>query len=478
MSAGETPQPEIDAQQRRLSFARVLQQPLESLPNPIPMLPLGIPFSVELAPPGSKSLTNRALLLAALADGVSTLRRPLIGAEDVERMSTALGSLGVEVDARGELPGERVEPAMRVRGGGGALQGTTQVDLANAGTATRFLAAAALHADGPVTIDGGPRMRERPIGELAAALRALGAEVEHLAGTECPPIRITPPDRASMGSEVAFGTTASSQFISALLLIAPWTPHGIRITIDGEVTSTPYIAMTLELLRVLGAKNVSASTDMRELFVGHGPISAFDILIEPDASGASYFWAAAAMGRESACRITGLSRESLQGDARFPSVLAAMGAVTGESEGRLGVASPPASRGGLSGVRVDLSTMPDTAMTLAVAACFANKPTTISGLRTLRVKETDRIEAIRRELAKLGAHCDITEDERDLSITISPPVSSSEEAIEFDTYDDHRMAMSLALIGLYRPNVSIRDPGCVRKTYPTFWSDLARLYAC
>ncbi len=459
-----------------LAFARALRRPLAELPEALPMLPLRAPFRVEMTPPGSKSLTNRALLLAALAKGESVLRGALLDADDARRMIDALRALGATIEERPRVKGP---PEVRITGVGGALRGDVSLDLGNAGTATRFLAAAALLARGPITIDGDARMRQRPIGQLAGAVRSLGASVEFLQDDDRPPLRITPPE-SIRESKITLPTTASSQFISALLLIAPWLPRGITIEIEGEVTSPSYIVMTLELLRSLGARDVSASDDLRALRVGPGSLAPFTLDIEPDASGATYFWAAAALCSKSSIRIPGLGRDSVQGDARFPSVLAAMGAIVGRSEKATGVAAPE-GESLLHGVSVDCSTMPDAALTLAVVASLAQSRSELSGLRTLRVKETDRLTALQTELSRIGVTIDVVSARGDEALVIHPPrggvdCSGESEPVAFDTYDDHRMAMSLALIGLRRPGVLINDPACVAKTYPTFWADLARLY--
>ena len=294
----------------------LLARPLAELPDPLPIAPPRRPFNADITPPGSKSLTNRALLLAALASGESILRRPLTDAVDAERMIQALRLMGADI--RPIAPGERDCPdgGLSVRGASGRLRGCVDLELANAGTATRFLAAAAALADGPVVIDGASRMRERPIGDLAIALRGLGAGVEFLEKPDYPPLRITPgPPGEIRRSHLVLPTAASSQFISALLLIAPWTPRGL--------TLAPYIAMTLGLLARLGARDVKASQDGAALHVGPGPLAGFRYDVEPDASGASYFWAAAAITPGAVCRIRGLSSKSLQGDARFVDVLAA-----------------------------------------------------------------------------------------------------------------------------------------------------------
>ncbi|MEC9373013.1 MAG: hypothetical protein VYC34_04180, partial [Planctomycetota bacterium] len=238
------------------AFAEMARKPLERLPNPMPITPLPQSFNIDLTPPGSKSLSNRALLLAALADGESAIHNPLLDAEDARRMVEALRVLGATIEASDD------RHMVRVRGVGGRLRGGASVNLGNAGTATRFLAAAAgLLAEGPVTIDGDARMRQRPIDALRDALGELGCGVEHLGDASCPPVRLTPPAEAPRGAELTLPTTASSQFISALLLVAPWLPDGLTLRLEGEVTSRSYVVMTLELLRVLGAK-VSASEDL------------------------------------------------------------------------------------------------------------------------------------------------------------------------------------------------------------------------
>ncbi len=472
-------------------------RPLDQLPNPLPIPPLprgkrGL-FNISLRTPGSKSLTNRALLLAALAKGESTIHSPLLDADDALRMRAALEQLGVQFKLEAE--------ALSIRGISGTwpvpASGLT-LNLNNAGTATRFLAAAALLAQHPLTIDGNARMRERPIGELCEILSRLGARCDFLEKPGFPPIRIHPLEtRKGPGKVLDIPTTQSSQFISALLLIAPWLEGGLTIRLTGEITSPTYIEMSVGLLQRAGAL-VKTSEDLRIIRVGPPAASspglnAFAYDVEPDASSATYFWAAAAINPGSTAKLMGLSHRSLQGDASFPSLLARMGVAVEQNPATQ--ATPMATRDepdprehfiqttgpvSLEPVMADLSTMPDTAMTLAAVACFAPGMSLLRGLRTLRVKETDRIEALRTELTKLGVkvECPVMGDRDVMSIT--PPkgdMTLSCSPVEFDTYDDHRMAMSLALIGLRRPNVLIKDPACVAKTYPTFWQDLAKLYS-
>ena len=477
------------------------------IPDPFPITP--IPPSrwrtidVSVTPPGSKSLTNRAVLLGALARGTSTIRHALLDADDARRMLDAVGALGarVAVDEAGVLSISGVDGRWRVGDTG------VRLDLGNAGTATRFLAAAALLADGPVTIDGDARMRQRPIGELAEALRTLGAGVDWLGQPECPPVRIRPPvptgpdGRSPTAATVELGPTQSSQFISALLLVGAWLPSGLTVRLTGEVTSASYVRMTLALLDRLGAQ-VKSTGDLSVIRVNPGPsptrgasmasgrprgLAAFDTTIEPDASGATYFWTAGAILPGARVRVMGVGDTAFQGDAAYPHVLGRMGASvqvsTGEPTAATAPLHPPsiAVRGGdrLVPVLADMRDMPDAVMSLAIACCFARGHSVIRGVRTLRVKESDRVAALRAELAKIGVTVSPHPADPD-TLTITPPergVDCSPDApsVVFETYKDHRMAMSLALLGLRRPNVLIADPGCVAKTYPRFWADLETL---
>jgi len=461
-----------------LQTAAALARPLEELPDPLVLTALPGPFGVVVKPPGSKSLTNRALVIAALAEGETVLRRPLLDAQDAELMIAALRRFGATIR---EFRAEDGARCLRVRGVGGRPRGAGEIHVGNAGTVARFLSGVAALADGPTVIDGSERMRQRPIGGLASALRALRVRVDFLGEYGYPPLRITPSsERALTGGALHLSKPPSSQFISALLMIAPWTRDGMHLTVDEEVTSPAYVRMTLDLLRRLGAADVRASDDLREVRVGRAPLEGFRYDVEPDASSATYFWAAAAITPGSSCSAPGLSRLSLQGDAWFPEALERMGALVRAEKNWIVTAAPP-DGADLRPTTCDLASMPDTAMTLAAAACFARGTTTITGLETLKVKETDRLAATQTELRKIGVQVSATDD----SLTISPPLSLIEPSgpdgppslATFDTYNDHRMAMSLALIGLRRGHVAIRDPLCVAKTYPTFWRDLARVYA-
>lgn len=478
-----------------------------ALPDPYPIAPLRGPFNCTFAPPGSKSLTNRALLIAALADGTSTLHGALTDADDAQRMIIALRRLGATID----IDAARAE--VRIQGVNGRWRTPKKgilLELENAGTAVRFLTAAAIlgspGTDG-ITIDGNTRMRERPLGELIDLLTTLGATCTYLNTRGFPPVRIDPiADLNTIPDAIEVPTTLSSQFISALILLAPHLPRGLTIRFTGEVTSASYIRMTTALLRSLGA--TIDGDPPRNIRIHPGPPRAQTITIEPDASSATYFFAATALTPGATYTCPGLVN-SLQSDAAFPNILRAMsgtgvppagsksGASVPPANPTSGAGVPPASVGAsrpgrqliltgppsLTAITADLSDMPDAAMTLAAVACFAKGATTITGLRTLRVKETDRIEAIRAELTKLGVRVDVLDSGSDIALRITPPpagIDCSPDAppITFDTYRDHRMAMSLALIGLRRPNVFIRDPSCVGKTYPGFWDDLSKLKRC
>ncbi len=444
----------------------ILKRPLGELPSELALCPVPPerPFDVTVRPPGSKSLTNRALLLAGLASGDSVLRNCLLDAEDARVMIAALRAMRVEIEIHERAGGAN---EVHIRGVSGRLHGGIELNLKNAGTATRFLTAAACLADAPVVIDGNQRMRQRPIGELLGLLRRLGVRIDELREKGCLPIRVHPcrPD----GGVVEVGATLSSQFVSALLLLAPWMRRGIEVVFTAPPTSPSYIDMTLALLRQAKLGQAERAADWTRAAVrvgGRQGIPGFTYDVEPDASGATYFWGAAAVVPGARCVIGGLRSDSLQGDASFAGVLPSV----------------------LAGGDVDLSTMPDTAMTAAAAACFGTGTATLRGLRTLRVKETDRLAAVQAELSKIDVEVRIESyvaegGVKDELLRITPPTtpggvncSPTAAPVVFDTYDDHRMAMSLAIIGLRRPNVVIRDPRCVAKTYPGFWRDWAALY--
>lgn len=497
-------------------MAADLTQPLGSLPDPLPITPIRRPFDITVRPPGSKSLTNRALLLAALAEGTSTLRGALLDADDARVMIRALEQLGARIErvpcTSGQATGDAPDvpgQTLRIAGVSGrwriAPGSTVSLDLHNAGTATRFLTAAAMLApaeeegNGGIVIDGDARMRERPIGELVDALRGMNVRIDYLGRPGFPPLLVHP--LRSLGSipgTVRFGMTTSSQFISAVLLVAPFLPKGLRVVMPRVPTSEPYIGMTVGLLTFVGLNrhpgDYCSFDDLEdprtEITIRPHPLKGFEYDVEPDASGATYFEAAAALVPGARVTIAGLDlgpRGNLQGDTRFVRVLTEMGAMvervgTGRTAG-IRITGPERLRP----IDADLADMPDTAMTAAVLCCFA-APTpanpaatsTLRGLRTLRVKETDRLEALRTELTRLGARVEIFTDGGDEGLRITPPDPAwprraDAPPLVFETYKDHRMAMALALAGLRVPGVAIRDPGCVGKTYPAYWAELRRL---
>jgi 3-phosphoshikimate 1-carboxyvinyltransferase len=420
--------------------------------------PLPSPLDADVRIPGSKSLTNRALLVAGLAHGTSRLNNVLL-ADDTQYMIDALRTLGVsvQVEADGFLA--------IVKGCGGHLpHGEADIYCGNAGTVMRFVMAACATAAGTYRLDGSARMRQRPIGELAGALQRLGALVQYEQADGYPPLKVMA--RGLAGGEVLLRSPESSQMVSGLLMAGSAARNDVLIEVEGDLVSKPYVAMTLAVMEAFG---VDAVEDRMRRFIVPAPQTyrAREYDIEPDASNASYFLAAAGIvgGR---VRVEGLGRESVQGDARFPDVLERMGCRVEWSAGAVTVRGPgPGSR--LRAVDVDLNDMPDLAQTVAVMALFAQGTTHIRNVGNLRFKETDRLAAVAAELAKLGA--EVTEHADGL--TIVPPQEVRPAAI--NTYDDHRMAMSFALAGLAVPGVVIRDPECVKKTFPEFFEVLEGL---
>ncbi len=435
------------------------------MPDQQPVQPLSA-FTATLRPPGSKSLTNRALLLAALARGTSTLRDPL-WADDTRRMVDALVALGVPVK---KTPDGR---EVTVRGlAGFSTRDSAALDLGNAGTAMRSLTAACSLGIGRYRLDGDSRMRQRPIGELVDALRQLGASIAYDGPPGYPPLIVSGSGLA--GGTVVMKPTLSSQFISALLMVGPYCRRPLTLHFDGPVTSRPYVEMTLNLMARFGIQ-CQVDAGFTTIAVPQGEFRGQDYAVEPDASNASYFLAAAALVPGSRCTIEGLGRQSLQGDVAFADVLHQMGAGLTFGPDFITIMAPPAGTP-LQGFHGDLNHMPDMVQTLAAVALFAAGPTTIRNVGNLRVKETDRLGALKTELSKTGARVTINGD--DLTIAPAPgDVSSGLTAPSggFDTYNDHRMAMSLALIGLRLPGVRINNPACVAKTFPDYFEYLEGL---
>ena len=435
---------------------------LDALPDPLPVAPLEGRVEATISPPGSKSLTCRAYVLAALAEGASRLVRPLL-ADDTDRLLAALETLGARIERDGD--------DVTVEGVGGRFPRGGEVNLGDGGAPSRFILACACLAEEPVVVDGSPRLRQRPVAELVELLRGLGAEVAYADADGRLPVRVTPTPRFR-GGTVSVGTTRSSQFISALLLVAPFLARGLEIRFEGPVTSRSYVELTLAALRACGLR-----VDERDgrLSVPRQMLRGQTLAIPPDASSAVPWWTAAALRAGWSVRIPGLVGAPFQPDEAYPRCLALMGAEVGrEAAGGSGVGATVVRGGAVLRAplgAIDMSLCPDAALSLAALAARAHGRTTISGLRTLKVKETDRIAALAAELGRLGCSVETTRER--LAVD---PASGHERPAVIETYRDHRMAMAFAVLGLVRGGISIRDPACVAKSYPGFWRDLGRLY--
>ena len=425
-----------------------------SSPAEIPVRPRGA-LDATVRVPGSKSITNRAAPIAALARGTSTLGNCL-ASDDTDAMREALHALGVAIDVRGDT--------WVVQGRNGVLHAPqAPLDARASGTTARFLCACATLADAPVVIDGAPRMRERPIDDLVDALRALGAGAEILGRNGCPPVRLA--GGGFRGGRATIDASRSSQFVSAVLLAAPYAREDVVLDPrDGVMVSTPYVDLTLQVMNAFGANATWLPGGSLRVAAGH-PYAAREFAIEPDASAAAYPFCAAAIAG-GAVRVEGVRSDSLQADWKLLDVLAEMGCSVERDANAVSVRRAPDAA--LTGVEVDMNEFPDAVLALAVVALFANSPTRIENVANLRIKETDRLAALERELAKLGARATAGADW--LSIEPGPLRGAA-----IDTYDDHRMAMAFALAGLRVPGVVIRDPGCVAKTWPGYFAMLEQL---
>jgi 3-phosphoshikimate 1-carboxyvinyltransferase len=415
------------------------------------MQPSG-PIRGSIRPPGSKSITNRALVCAALAEGDSLLTGAL-DSEDTQLMAAALKQLGIAVE---HDPQART---LRVSGGGGKIPvPEALLYVGNSGTTVRFLTAMVALGRGVYRLEGKPRMATRPIGDLLDALRQLGVDAVSEFATDCPPVLVHGEGLA--GGKAVIAGDVSSQFLSALLMAAPYARQTVELTVEGELVSQPYVEMTLAVMRAFG---VDVQGQAARFVIPAGQCyRGREYAVEPDASAASYFFAAAAItGGQVA--VEGLSENSLQGDVAFCECLRRMGCtVDYQSE------SITVTGGRLRGIDADMNAVSDTVQTLAAVALFADGPTAIRNVAHIRHKETDRIGNLAVELRKFGAEV----EELDDGLIIHPrPL----HAAEIETYDDHRMAMSLSLVGLKIPGVKIFHPECTAKTYPGFFSDLERL---
>ena len=403
--------------------------------------------------PGSKSVSNRALLLAAFAQGTTRLNN-LLDSDDVRHMLNALTKLGVTH----RLSADRTH--CDIDGLAGAFQPSEALELflGNAGTAMRPLAAALCLGAHDVVLTGEPRMKERPIGHLVDALRQGGADVEYLEQEDYPPVRLR---GGFKGGEVTVDGSVSSQFLTALLMTAPLAEADTTIRIKGDLVSKPYIDITLNLMKTFGVTVDNQNYQQFRIKGQQTYVSPGTYLVEGDASSASYFLAAAAI-KGGTVRVTGIGENSMQGDIRFADVLEKMGAKITWAEDYI-----ECTRGSLTGIDMDMNHIPDAAMTIATTALFAQGPTTLRNIYNWRVKETDRLAAMATELRKVGATVEEGED----YIRVEPPQSLT--FAEIGTYNDHRMAMCFSLVALSDTPVTILDPKCTAKTFPDYFDRLA-----
>lgn len=431
-----------------------VDDPLAGLPDELEIEPARGPLEAVVRPPGSKSVTNRALICAALAYGPTTLHGVLF-ADDTEAMLDCIRGLGVPLRV------DRAAGTVQVRGVRGVPPAEGAVlDARLSGTTSRFITPVAALGRGTVVLDGAAPLRVRPMGDLFDALVTLGAGIEPLGEPGHLPVQIEA--RGLAGGRLEVRGDVSSQFLSALLLAAPDMADGLEVEVTTELVSKPYVDLTLQVMADFGA--TTRDEDHRRIAVAPtGYRAVADYHVEPDASAASYFFGAAAIcgGR---VRVEGLGTSSTQGDVGFVDALERMGATVLREPDAIEV------HGGapLHGIEIDMSDISDTAQTLAVVAPFASSPTRVTGIGFIRRKETDRVAAVVTELRRLGI--DAAEEEDGFVVHPGAPRPGVVQ-----TYDDHRMAMSFALIGLRAPGVRIADPRCVAKTFPGYWRELDRL---
>jgi 3-phosphoshikimate 1-carboxyvinyltransferase len=467
-----------------------LQKDQQMTTSSIDIIPIPHLLHASVRVPGSKSLTNRALLIAALAEGTTRLTNALFS-DDSRYFAEALKTLGFEVHLdppplpspplTGGRQGGRGNE-ITVTGLGGRIPARkAELYIGNAGTAARFLSAFLTLGSGEYILDGDERMRERPIGDLVEALEQLGATMEPIVGKSpnhqspnrqmiSPPIKIV--ESGLPGGHASIAGDISSQFLSALLMVAPYAQKPVTLTLSTELNSKPYVDMTIAVMQDFGVEVQRDGYQSFTVPLTHYIIpqrSGVDVLrdtypIESDASAASYFFAAPAI-LGGTVRVENISRRSKQGDMAFLDVLQQMGCVVTEGDDYIEVTGPAQ----LCGVDVDMRDIPDTAQTLAAIAPFASTPTRIRGIASARVKETDRVAAMCAELARLG----VDVEEHPDGLTIQPCENIRPATVQ--TYNDHRMAMAFALIGLRVPGVTIENPGCVSKTFPDYFHVLEQL---
>lgn len=410
----------------------------------------------EIFLPGSKSLSNRALLIAALANGTTKITN-LLASDDIKHMLNALTSLGIKYT----LSDCGTECTVVGNNGFFDTNEPLELYLGNAGTAMRPLCAALAASAGEFVLTGEPRMKERPIGHLVDALEQLEANVEYLENKDYPPVKIK--GKALSGDTVTIDGSISSQFLTAILMIAPLLKIDTNINIDGELVSKPYIDITLNIMARFGV-HVQNNDYKSFTVIGGQSYQAVDkYMVEGDASSASYFLAAGAI-KGGEITVHGVGKLSVQGDKHFADVLEKMGAEVIWHDDSISVIRKP-----LTAVDMDMNHIPDAAMTIATAALFAEGTTTIRNIYNWRVKETDRLSAMATELRKVGAKVIEGED----FISITPPESLIHADI--DTYNDHRVAMCFSLVALSNTPVTINDPKCTAKTFPDYFEKLAQV---
>lgn len=413
--------------------------------------------SGDMQLPGSKSISNRTLLLAALAKG-STEIRGLLKSDDTDRMLEALDALGIKLT--------KIEQGIVIEGCNGDFP-NKQADLflGNAGTAFRPLTAALAFSNGDYHLHGVPRMHERPIGDLVNALRSAGADVIYLANDGFPPLQISPAS-VDVSMPIQIRGDVSSQFLTALLMALPLTGQQATIEVVGELISKPYIEITLNLMAKFGVYVERDGWQRFTIPANNHYTSPNVIYVEGDASSASYFLAAGAIGGK--IDVQGIDASSIQGDIKFAEALSLMGGVIQYGENQISASKPDTPK--LKAIDLDCNHIPDAAMTLAILALFAEGTTTLRNIASWRVKETDRIAAMATELRKVGAS--VTEGQDYIQIT--PPAKLISNA-EIDTYDDHRMAMCFSLVSLGGVPITINDPNCVAKTFPNYFEVFAKI---
>ncbi|HBL9986872.1 TPA: 3-phosphoshikimate 1-carboxyvinyltransferase [Salmonella enterica subsp. enterica serovar Sternschanze] len=405
--------------------------------------------------PGSKSVSNRALLLAALACGKTVLTN-LLDSDDVRHMLNALSALGINYT----LSADRTRCDITGNGGPLRASGALELFLGNAGTAMRPLAAALCLGQNEIVLTGEPRMKERPIGHLVDSLRQGGANIDYLEQENYPPLRLR---GGFTGGDIEVDGSVSSQFLTALLMTAPLASKDTIIRVKGELVSKPYIDITLNLMKTFGVEIANHHYQQFVVKGGQQYHSPGRYLVEGDASSASYFLAAGAI-KGGTVKVTGIGRKSMQGDIRFADVLEKMGATITWGDDFIAC-----TRGELHAIDMDMNHIPDAAMTIATTALFAKGTTTLRNIYNWRVKETDRLFAMATELRKVGAEVEEGHD----YIRITPPAKL--QHADIGTYNDHRMAMCFSLVALSDTPVTILNPKCTAKTFPDYFEQLARM---